>query len=182
MNDADNAYNGETTSNQPLEERVNNRSQRPSSDAFKAFMASNWAPSAQELPDRDAVADHAAKRRRTISGLFKGERLVIPAGPLKVRSNDCDYRFRPHSGFAHLTGLGLDHEPDAVLILEPVEEGKGDDGGNHRATLYFRPLAGRDTEQFYADSRSGEFWIGAAPHARGIRAEAGPRHGAHRRT
>ena len=163
MNDADNAYNGETPSNQPLEERVNNRSQRPSSDAFKAFMASNWAPSAQELPDRDAVADHAAKRRRTISGLFKGERLVIPAGPLKVRSNDCDYRFRPHSGFAHLTGLGLDHEPDAVLILEPVEEGKGDDGGNHRATLYFRPLAGRDTEQFYADSRSGEFWIGARP-------------------
>ena len=94
---------------------------------------------------------------------FKGERLVIPAGPLKVRSNDCDYRFRPHSGFAHLTGLGVDHEPDAVLILEPVAEGKGDDGGNHRATLYFRPLAGRDTEQFYADSRSGEFWIGARP-------------------
>ena len=167
---------------QPLEERVNNRSQRPSSDAFKAFMASNWAPSAQELPDRDAVADHAAKRRRTISGLFKGERLVVPAGPLKVRSNDCDYRFRPHSGFAHLTGLGLDHEPDAVLILEPVEEGKGDDGGNHRATLYFRPLAGRDTEQFYADSRSGEFWIGARPTLAEFEREAGPRHGAHRRT
>jgi Xaa-Pro aminopeptidase len=163
VNDADNTYNGETTATQPLEERVNNRSQRPSSDAFKAFMASNWAPSTQELPDRDAVADHAAARRRAISGLFKGERLVVPAGPLKVRSNDCDYRFRPHSGFAHLTGLGLDHEPDAVLIFEPVEEGKGDDGGNHRATLYFRPLAGRDTEQFYADSRSGEFWIGARP-------------------
>ena len=41
--------------------------------------------------------------------------------------------------------------------------GTGDDGGNHRATLYFRPLAGRDSEQFYADSRSGEFWIGARP-------------------
>ncbi|MDQ0825045.1 Xaa-Pro aminopeptidase [Arthrobacter sp. B2I5] len=160
MNDAENTQN---SASQPLEERVNNRSQRPSSNAFKAFMASNWAPSSQELPERDAVAGYAASRRKAISALFSGERLVIPAGPLKVRSNDCDYRFRPHSGFAHLTGLGLDHEPDAVLILEPVEEGKGDDGGNHRATLYFRPLAGRDTEQFYADSRSGEFWIGARP-------------------
>jgi Xaa-Pro aminopeptidase len=157
------AENTPTSASQPLEERVNNRSQRPSSDAFKAFMAGNWAPASQELPERDAVAGYAATRRRAISGQFKGERLVIPAGPLKVRSNDCDYRFRPHSGFAHLTGLGLDHEPDAVLILEPVAEGKGDDGGHHRATLYFRPLAGRDTEQFYADSRAGEFWIGARP-------------------
>jgi Xaa-Pro aminopeptidase len=160
VNDAENTQN---SASQPLDERVNNRSQRPSSDAFKTFMASNWAPSGQELPARDAVADYAAARRRAISDQFNGERLDIPAGPLKVRSNDCDYRFRPHSGFAHLTGLGLDHEPDAVLILEPVEEGTGDDGGNHRATLYFRPLAGRDTEQFYADSRSGEFWIGARP-------------------
>ena len=160
MNDADNTS---ASASQPLDERVNNRSQRPSSDAFKAFMASNWAPSSQEVPLRDDVAGYAAARRRAISAQFKGERLVLPAGPLKVRSNDCDYRFRPHSGFAHLTGLGLDHEPDAVLILDPVAEGKGDDGGNHRATLYFRPLAGRDTEQFYADSRSGEFWIGARP-------------------
>ncbi|MFM9276258.1 aminopeptidase P family protein [Pseudarthrobacter sp. NKDBFgelt] len=157
------AENTPTSASQPLEERVNNRSQRPSSDAFRAFMAGNWAPASQELPARDAVAGYASARRRAISGQFKGERLVIPAGPLKVRSNDCDYRFRPHSGFAHLTGLGLDHEPDAVLILEPVGEGKGDDGGHHRATLYFRPLAGRDTEQFYADSRAGEFWIGARP-------------------
>jgi len=160
VNDAENTQN---SASQPLEDRVNNRSQRPSSNAFKAFMASNWAPATQELPQRDAVAPYAANRRKAISAQFKGERLVIPAGPLKVRSNDCDYRFRPHSGFAHLTGLGLDHEPDAVLILEPVEEGTGDDGANHRATLYFRPLAGRDTEQFYADSRSGEFWIGARP-------------------
>lgn len=160
MNDADNT---QVSTSQPLDERVNNRSQRPNSKAFKAFMASHWAPSEPRTPERDAVAAHAAARRRSISLQFKGERLVIPAGPLKVRSNDCDYRFRPHSGFAHLTGLGLDHEPDAVLILEPVAEGAGDDGGNHKATLYFRPMAGRDTEQFYADSRSGEFWIGARP-------------------
>lgn len=160
MNDAETTQNSAA---QPLEERVNNRSQRPSSDAFKAFMASNWAPAPEHSPEREAVAGYAATRRHAISGQFKGERLVIPAGPLKVRSNDTDYRFRPHSAFAHLTGLGVDHEPDAVLIMEPVEEGKGDDGGHHHATLYFRPLAGRDTEQFYADSRSGEFWIGPRP-------------------
>ena len=157
------AENTPYSASQPLEDRVNNRSQRPTSDAFKAFMASNWAPPLEKTPGRDAVADFAAKRRRAISELFKGERLVVPAGPLKVRSNDCDYRFRPFSGFAHLTGLGLDHEPDAALVFEPTEEGKGDDGGHHRVTLYFRPLAGRDTEQFYADARAGEFWIGPRP-------------------
>ena len=151
------------SSDQPLEDRVNNRSQRPTSDAFRTFMASNWAPSPAELPARDEVADHAARRRRAISVQFPGERLVIPAGPLKVRSNDCDYRFRPHSAFAHLTGLGVDHEPDAVLVLDPVAEGEGDDGGNHLAALYFRPMAGRDTKAFYADARSGEFWIGRRP-------------------
>lgn len=151
------------SSEQPLEERVNNRSQRPDSEAFRSFMAANWESAGTVLPARDAVADHAARRRLAISAQFPNERLVIPAGPLKVRSNDCDYRFRPHSAFAHLTGLGVDHEPDAVLVLDPVAEGSGDDGGNHVATLYFRPMAGRDTKAFYADARSGEFWIGRRP-------------------
>ncbi|MGG5752405.1 aminopeptidase P family protein [Zafaria sp. Z1313] len=150
-------------SDQPLEDRVNNRSQRPSSEAFKKFMAGQWAPAAPAPTGPDAVAPYAACRRHALSLRFPGERLVVPAGPLKVRSNDTDYRFRPHSGFAHLTGLGLDHEPDAVLVFEPVAEGTGDDGGNHRATLYFRPMAGRDSEEFYSNARSGEFWIGPRP-------------------
>ena len=91
-----------------------------------------------------------------MSAQFPGERLVIPAGGLKVRSNDTDYRFRPHSAFAHLTGLGTDREPDAVLVLEPTDSG-------HDATLYFRPRAPRDSEEFYADSRFGELWVGRRP-------------------
>ncbi|NJC23008.1 Xaa-Pro aminopeptidase [Arthrobacter pigmenti] len=150
-----------TPEEQPLSSRNENRSQRPDSDAFKAFMGSKWAPKATELPAESEVAGYAAQRRLKISRLFPGERLVIPAGPLKVRSNDTDYRFRPHSAFAHLTGLGVDHEPDAVLVFEPTEEGKGDDGGNHHATLYFRELAGRDSAEFYANARYGEFWIGS---------------------
>ena len=150
-----------TSEEQPLVARNENRSQRPESDAFKAFMAQQWAPKPTELPAEAEVAPHAAKRRRAISDQFPGERLVIPAGPFKVRSNDTDYRFRPHSGFAHLTGLGLDHEPDAVLIMEPTEAGQGDDGGQHHATLYFRELAGHDNPEFYANARYGEFWIGS---------------------
>ncbi|MFC3299890.1 Xaa-Pro aminopeptidase 1 [Arthrobacter agilis] len=145
---------------QPLSARNENRSQRPDSDAFKAFMAGDWEPASDDLPAASAVAAHAARRRRAVSERFPGERIVIPAGPFKVRSNDTDYRYRPHSGFAHLTGLGLDHEPDAVLVLEPVDPGTGDDGGHHAATLYFRELAGRDSAEFYADARYGEFWIG----------------------
>ncbi len=145
---------------QPLETRNENRSQRPDSDAFKAFMASDWAPETTDLPARSAAAPYAASRRHSISARFPGERLVIPAGPLKVRSNDTDYRYRPHSAFAHLTGLGLDQEPEAVLVMEPAGAGTGDDGGNHTATLYFRELAGRDSAEFYANARHGEFWIG----------------------
>ncbi|NKX53766.1 aminopeptidase P family protein [Arthrobacter mobilis] len=148
---------------QPLGDRVNNRSQRPESQAFKEFMASAWGPSASPEVSRAEVAGYAARRRLAISRKFPGERLVVPAGPLKVRSNDTDYRFRPHSGFAHLTGLGLDHEPDAVLVLEPVDPGTGDHGGNHHATLYFRPPSGRESPEFYANARYGEFWIGPRP-------------------
>jgi len=100
-------------------------------------------------------------------------RLVIPAGSLKTRSNDTDYRFRPHSAFAHLTGLGTDHEPDAVLVLHPVEDGAGDGGSNHHAVLYVRPLAPRDNEEFYADARYGEFWVGARPSLADVEALTG---------
>lgn len=167
-------YNVESDE-QPIEERVNNRTQPPTSEAFTTFMASNWAEDTSALPNRARVADFAAARRAKISRLYPGERLVIPAGPLKVRSNDTDYRFRPHSAFAHLTGMGTDHEPDAVLVFEPVGEGTGDHGSHHEVTLYFRPLAGRDTEMFYKDARYGEFWVGPRPTLEQVNAEYGLR-------
>jgi Xaa-Pro aminopeptidase len=129
--------------------------QRPSSPAFRAFIAADWAERPPGAPALAATAWTPA-RRAAISRLFPGERLVVPAGVLRVRSNDTDHRFRPHSAFSHLTGLGGDREPDAVLVLEPDE-----DGGGHHPVLYFRPRAERDTEEFYADARYGELWIGA---------------------
>lgn len=167
--------NKNSASEQPLDDRAATRSVPPESDAFSQFMASNWAAPSHELPARAKVADFAAARRAKISALFPGERLVLPAGPLKVRSNDTDYRFRPHSAFAHQTGMGLDHEPDAVLVFEPVEEGQGDHGSNHEVTLYFRPLAGRDSKMFYMDARYGEFWVGPRPTLASLSAEYGLR-------
>ena len=75
---------------QPLSDRVENRSQRPDSAAFQQFMASQWAEAEPTEVERAPVADFAAERRRRISERFPGERLVLPAGPLKVRSNDTD--------------------------------------------------------------------------------------------
>ncbi len=141
---------------QPLASRGSNRSQRPTSAAFRTFIAERWGGAHAPRPTRADVAPFAAARRERLGALFPGERLVVPAGPLRTRSNDTDYRFRPHSAFAHLTGLGTDQEPDAVLVLHPVE-------GGHEAVLYVRPMAGRDSEEFFADARYGEFWVGARP-------------------
>ncbi|WP_418277693.1 aminopeptidase P family protein [Isoptericola jiangsuensis] len=155
--------NDKTPVEQPAEDRGSNRSHRPSSQAFKDFITSGWEPRPDLGVTPGPAAAFTAARRERISVAFPGTRLVLPAGPLKQRSNDTDYRFRPHSAFAHLTGFGTDQEPDAVLVLHPTEEGDGDGGSNHHAVLYVRPLAPRNTEEFYADSRYGEFWVGARP-------------------
>ena len=141
-----------TDTDQPLTDRVNNRSHRPNSKAFRDFVASGWDRTPLDAQALDA-AGFTPERRAKVSAAFPGERLVIPAGSLKVRSNDTDYRFRAHSAFIHLTGLETDSEPDAVLVFEP-------EGEEHTVTLYFRPRAGADTEEFFSDARYGEYWVG----------------------
>ncbi len=129
------------------------RSQRPSSKAFREFVASGWEPRPEVQREQGEGARRAVARRQRLSARFPGARLVVPAGGLQVRSNDTDHRFRPHTAYAYLTGTGADTEPDCVLVLEPVAHG-------HEAVLFFRPRAGRDTEEFYADARYGELWVG----------------------
>jgi len=148
---------------QPLDERGSNRSHRPQSRRFVEFVTSGWGERPASTAARAPVADRTAERRSALSAQFPGARLVVPAGSFKVRSNDTDFRFRPHAAFAHLTGLGTEQEPDAVLVLHPVADGTGDDGSAHRAVLYMNPLAGRDTPEFFSDARYGEFWVGARP-------------------
>ncbi|RAF05780.1 aminopeptidase P family protein, partial [Burkholderia multivorans] len=85
-----------TDTDQPLTDRVNNRSHRPNSRAFRDFVASGWDRTPLDA-DALAAAGFTPERRAKVSAAFPGEPLVIPAGSLKVRSNDTDYRFRAHS-------------------------------------------------------------------------------------
>lgn len=124
--------------------------QSPFSAAFVEFIAKDWAPHSDQLPAPLAAAAAAALRRQQMAAAFPDQRLVVPAGKLKSRANDTDFRYRPHSAFAWLTGLGGDREPDAVLMIEP----------NTQATLYFKPRAARTDPEFYADARYGEMWVG----------------------
>jgi len=129
--------------------KASNR-QTPFSVAFREFIPQSWEPYPTELPTPLPATGPAALRRAKLVADFPGARLVVPAGGLKVRANDTDFRYRPHSAFAWLTGLGSDREPDAVLVIEPSGE----------ATLYFKPRAPRTDPEFYANPRYGEMWVG----------------------
>jgi Xaa-Pro aminopeptidase len=157
----------------PVPRATSNRSTTPASTAFSDFVSSSWADREEVDPPAREQAPFAADRRRRLSALHVGARLVIPAGRLKQRSNDTDFPFRAHSAFAHLTGWGADSEPGAVLVLEPVAEGSSADGSAHTATLYFRERAGRDSDEFYANAEIGEFWIGPRPSLRQVAADLG---------
>lgn len=142
----------------------------PVSPELSRFMATNWAVSSPTDAAAGAgTADPAGTaaparavtpaRRARLSARFPGERLVIPAGELKVRSNDCDYRFRPHSAYAWLTGLTGEDQAGHVLVMEPAGPHA------HEAVLYLRPRSPRvdGNEEFYRDRRYGEFWVGRRP-------------------
>ncbi len=154
------------------EQKQSDNRARPTTDELREFIRQGWAPRSSGPPARAETAPYAAARRDRLSAAFPGDRLVVPAGGLKVRSNDCDYVFRPHTAFAYLTGLGADREPDAVLVLEPV---LGEDGSpaGHEAILYAMPMGSRDSDEFFADARYGEFWVGARPTLAEIEAELG---------
>ncbi|GAA1911415.1 aminopeptidase P family protein [Streptantibioticus ferralitis] len=119
------------------------------SDELAELMKSGWADT--ELRDLQPIAQarYAAEHRAALSARFPGERLVIPAGNLKTRSNDTEYSFRASSEYVHLTG---DQTEDAVLVLEPVE-------GGHTATAYLLPRSNRENGEFWLDGQ-GELWVG----------------------
>ena len=118
--------------------------------ALMELMSSGWADSPDLDPPRHPAADNFARRRVALSERFRGRNLVVPTGPLKVRSNDTDYRFRPGTDLFWLSGA---MEPDSVLLMEA-------DGDTHRATLFVEPRSDRSTHEFFTDARYGEFWTG----------------------
>jgi Xaa-Pro aminopeptidase len=117
--------------------------------AYAAFMRTGWGDRELDLP-RHPVADHAARRRAQLAELLPGERLVVPAGTYKQRSNDTDFRFRPQTAHTYLTG---NQTSDAVLVLSSSGE----------AVLYARPRSARDTDEFFRDRVYGELWAGRRP-------------------
>ena len=127
----------------------------PTPEPLKKFMEQGWAPSPLDGLKKNPVASFAVARRNKLSAAFPGKRLVIPAGTFKVRSNDSDYRFRPHTAFSWLTGInGTDAVPDSVLILEPK-------GSGHDSLLFIHPRSTRNnSDEFYRNVRHGEFWVG----------------------
>ncbi|MFH8796543.1 aminopeptidase P family protein [Streptomyces sp. NPDC017941] len=129
----------------------------PTSKEFEESMARNWAPTPLPGDIRLPAAALTPARRARLSARFPGERVLVPAGELRVRSNDCDHRFRPHSGYAWLTGLTGEDQAGHVLVLEP--EGPH----RHEAVLYVRPRSPRTDSGFYRDRRHGEFWVGRRP-------------------
>ncbi|MDR2082331.1 MAG: aminopeptidase P N-terminal domain-containing protein [Candidatus Ancillula trichonymphae] len=144
------------------------RSWQPESAAFAEFMTSNW----ENHPDNQALdfipeKQFAAARRKKLSQRFPHDRLLIFAGETKMRANDIDYKFRPHSAFVHMTGLGMDYETGAVLMFEPVSVRQNHKDKKklhtHMCTLYIEPMKDRTTDEFYKSAKYGEFWIGKKP-------------------
>ncbi|MFJ3584419.1 aminopeptidase P family protein [Streptomyces sp. NPDC090127] len=133
---------------EPIKQRKNGLYQGVS-DELAENMKSGWADT--ELHDLRPIAQaaHTAARRAALSARFPGERLVIPAGNLKTRSNDTEYSFRASTEYAYLTG---DQTEDGVLVLEPTKTG-------HRATIYLLPRSNRENGEFWLDGQ-GELWVG----------------------
>jgi Xaa-Pro aminopeptidase len=116
--------------------------------AYSEFMRTGWGERELELPAHP-ITPWAQQRRERLSEQFHGERLVIPAGGFKVRSNDTDYRFRAETAHTYLCG---NQTSDAVLVLE---------GGE--SVLYARPRSSRQTDEFFRDRQYGELWSGRRP-------------------
>jgi Xaa-Pro aminopeptidase len=143
-----------TKSDSPFNNKGTRLHDIPPSTDHLTFMSQGWAPSPLEGVIAHESVPFTKKRRAKLSKAYKGVRLVIPAGNLKVRSNDSDFQFRAHSAYSWLTGIGAsDAVPDSVLVLEPTK-------GGHEALLFIHPRSPRDQDEFFRNARHGEFWVG----------------------
>ncbi|MEU8958849.1 aminopeptidase P family protein [Streptomyces sp. NPDC048518] len=148
MSEALNPATPEESEEEPIKQRKNGLYPGVS-DELAENMKSGWADT--ELHDLRPIeqAENTAARRAALSARFPGERLVIPAGNLKTRSNDTEYAFRASVEYAYLTG---NQTEDGVLVMEPVSDG-------HQATIYLLPRSNRENGEFWLDGM-GELWVG----------------------
>ena len=126
----------------------------PTPAGFAELMKSGWKATPLEGLKPTPPLAYCATRRESLSKAFPGVRLVIPGGNYKVRSNDSDYAYRPHSAFAYYTGVqGVEATADSVLVMQP-------NGAGHDVYLYIHPRSTRDTDAFFRDVKYGELWVG----------------------
>jgi Xaa-Pro aminopeptidase len=147
MNSANNSNNNE----EALEVRTHDI---PIADAMAEFMKEGWAPSPLTGVNPHPSIPFTKIRREKLSKQYPGSRLIFPSGSLKIRSNDSDYPFRAHSAYSWFTGIvASDCVPDSLFVMEP-------NGSGHDALLFIHPRSPRDNDEFYKNTRHGEFWIG----------------------
>ncbi|MGX1670011.1 aminopeptidase P family protein [Streptomyces sp. NPDC055400] len=138
----------QTESDEPIKQRKNGLYPGVS-DELAESMKSGWADTELHGLEPIAQASETAARRAALSARFPGERIVVPAGNLKTRSNDTEYSFRASVEYAYLTG---NQTEDGVLVLEPTVSG-------HDATIYLLPRSDRENGEFWLDGQ-GELWVG----------------------
>ena len=127
----------------------NTRSHDPKvPEALAKFMREGWADPPVDASE-EPVSAWAAKRRGRLAERFADDVVVVPSGPLKVRANDTDYPFRAETAHVWLTG---NQESDAVFVMD-----------HGQPTLFFRPRASRESDEFFRNARYGEFWAGRRP-------------------
>jgi len=147
MNSANNSNNNEKA----LEVRTHDI---PIADAMTEFMKEGWAPSPLTGVNPHPSIPFTKIRREKLSKQYPDSRLIFPSGSLKVRSNDSDYPFRAHSAYSWFTGIvASDCVPDSIFVMEP-------NGSGHDALLFIHPRSPRDSDEFYKNTRYGEFWVG----------------------
>ncbi|WP_093790336.1 aminopeptidase P family protein [Streptomyces sp. cf124] len=139
-----------TEAEEPIKQRKNGLYPGVS-DELAESMKSGWADTELHGLEPIAQAAETAARRAALSARFPGDRLVIPSGNLKTRSNDTEYPFRASVEYAYLTG---NQTEDGVLVLEPSASGEG-----HDATIYLLPRSDRENGEFWL-SGQGELWVG----------------------
>ena len=64
---------------QAMSDRVNNRSLRPRSEAFKEFMTTGWDDNEPAIEPLES-SHYIQARLDTLGKAFPGERIVIPSG------------------------------------------------------------------------------------------------------
>ncbi|WP_030905744.1 aminopeptidase P family protein [Streptomyces sp. NRRL F-5126] len=138
-----------TPDDKPIKQRKNGL-YAAVSDELAENMKSGWADTELRGLAPLPQAGQTAARRAALSARFPGERLVVPAGNLRTRSNDTEYPFRASTEYAYLTG---DQTQDGVLVLEPAG------ASGHDATVYLLPRSDRGNGEFWLDGQ-GELWVG----------------------